>query len=259
MESETKKAVRIVAYQNMASYRVPSSLSIKESYPLPPYSSVIGMVHAACGFSSYVPMQVSIQGTCHSHVSELYTRYEFKPNTKYEEGRHQVCLQDGDKKLGMNRGVAPIELLVDVYLVLHIIPEDEAMVPVIAEGMLHPKNYLSLGRHEDLIRIDAVDICELTKTELEESLVVPYDAYIPVEERERLGFASYATIYKLHKNYTIDPNLQIRLWNSVRAQFVKGGAASEIDDENVVWLDHTPLKNYVGELPIKLPIPVFGA
>ena len=88
---------------------------------------------------------------------------------------------------------------------------------------------------------------------------MPYDAYIPVEERERLGFASYATIYKLHKNYTIDPNLQIRLWNSVRAQFVKGGAASEIDDENVVWLDHTPLKNYVGELPIKLPMPVFGA
>lgn len=50
MESETKKAVRIIAYQNMASYRVPSSLAIKESYPLPPYSSVIGMVHAACGF-----------------------------------------------------------------------------------------------------------------------------------------------------------------------------------------------------------------
>lgn len=259
MESETKKAVRIIAYQNMASYRVPSSLAIKESYPLPPYSSVIGMVHAACGFESYVPMQVSIQGTCQSHVSELYTRYEFKPNTKYEAGRHQICLKNGEKKLGMNRGVAPIELLVDVYLILHIIPDDEAMVPVIAEGMLHPKNYLSLGRHEDLICIDAVDICELKKTELEDSLVVPYDAYIPVDERERLGFASYATVYKLHKNYTIDPNLQIRLWDSVRAQLVKGGAESEIEEEEIVWLDNTPPKNYVGELKIGLPMPVFGA
>lgn len=259
MESETKNAVRIIAYQNMASYRVPSSWAIKESYPLPPYSSVIGMVHAACGFQNYVPMQVSIQGTCQSHVSELYTRYEFKPDTKYEEGRHQLCLQNGDKKLGMNRGVAPIELLVDVYLILHIIPEDESMVSVIAEGMLHPKNYLSLGRHEDLIRIDAVDICELKKTELEDSLVMPYDAYIPVDERERLGFASYATVYKLHKNYTIDSNLQIRLWDSVRAQYVKGGAASEIEEEEIVWLDNTPTKNYVGELNIEFPMPVFGA
>ena len=261
MESETKKAVRIMAYQNMASYRVPSSLAIKESYPLPPYSSVIGMVHAACGFDTYVPMQVSIQGKCKSHVSELYTRYEFGQYTKYEEGRHQIQLKNGDDTLGMNRGVASIELLVDVYLILHIIPEDEAMIPVIAEGMLHPKNYLSLGRHEDLIRIDAVDVCELAWTELEDSMVVPWDAYIPVDERKRLGFASYATIYKLHKNYTIDPNLQIRLWNSVRAQFVKGGAASEIEEESMVWVDLTPIPEYISQKEYNLtsPMPVFGA
>lgn len=261
MESETKKAVRIMAYQNMASYRVPSSLAIKESYPLPPYSSVIGMVHAACGFQSYVPMQVSIQGKCKSHVSELYTRYEFGQYTKYEAGRHQIQLKNGDDTLGMNRGVASIELLVDVYLILHIIPEDEAMIPVIAEGMLHPKNYLSLGRHEDLIRIDAVDICELAWTELEDSMVVPWDAYIPVEERNRLGFASPATIYKLHKNYTIDPNLQIRLWNSVRAQFVKGGAASEIEEESMVWVDLTPMPEHINQKEYNLtsPMPVFGA
>ena len=77
------------------------------------------------------------------------------------------------------------------------------MIPVIAEGMLHPKNYLSLGRHEDLIRIDAVDVCELAWTELEDSMVVPWDAYIPVEERNRLGFASPATIYKLFKTYLV--------------------------------------------------------
>ncbi len=80
------RAIRIKAYQNMANYRLPSSAVIKESYPLPPYSTVIGMVHAACGFTEYVPMQVSIQGRCVSHLSDLYTKYEFGKSTKYEAG-----------------------------------------------------------------------------------------------------------------------------------------------------------------------------
>ena len=77
------RAVRILIEQPTASYRIRQSLEIKESYPLPPYSTVIGMIHAACGFQEYVPMQVSIQGDVVSHVQELYTRYEFGNGTKY--------------------------------------------------------------------------------------------------------------------------------------------------------------------------------
>ncbi len=34
----------------MVNYRVPTSFQLKESYPLPPYSTVIGMVHSLCNF-----------------------------------------------------------------------------------------------------------------------------------------------------------------------------------------------------------------
>lgn len=71
------KGIRIEAYQNLVNYKKPTSFQLKESYPLPPYSTVIGMVHAACGFTSYVPMQVSIQGKYHAKVNDLWTRYEF--------------------------------------------------------------------------------------------------------------------------------------------------------------------------------------
>ena len=57
------KAIRLHCFQNLANYKKPSSFIIKETYPLPPYSTVIGMIHAACGFKRYHRMKLSIQGT----------------------------------------------------------------------------------------------------------------------------------------------------------------------------------------------------
>ena len=37
------KAIKLHITQQMPNYRKPASFMIKESYPLPPYSSVIGM------------------------------------------------------------------------------------------------------------------------------------------------------------------------------------------------------------------------
>ena len=66
-----EKVIRLQCFQNLANYRKPSSFIIKETYPLPPYSTVLGMIHAACGFQEYHPMQLSIQGTNKGKISEL--------------------------------------------------------------------------------------------------------------------------------------------------------------------------------------------
>ena len=44
-----EKAIRLQCFQNLVNYRKPSSFIIKETFPLPPYSTVLGMIHAACG------------------------------------------------------------------------------------------------------------------------------------------------------------------------------------------------------------------
>ena len=151
------KAIRVIARQTLASYRKPSSMQIKETYPLPPYSTVIGMVHAACGFEEYVDMDVSIQGTYCSKVNELYTRYEFKPGF-YETGRHsmKVTSSETGKSTGLTQGPANIELLFNVELVIHILPKDEEFIKIIENGLKNPKEYLSLGRREDLLTIDKI-------------------------------------------------------------------------------------------------------
>lgn len=207
------KAVKIIARQTLASYRKPSSMQLKETYPLPPYSTVIGMVHAACGFKQYVDMDVSIQGTYYSKVNELYTRYEFKPGF-YEKGRHSekvTCSKTG-KSTGLTQGPANVELLFDVKLIIHILPKDEEYLKIIFEGMNKPKEYLSLGRREDLLIIESVEYVDIEKKELEEEVRLEYDAYVPRGMLEREDRISMATVYKLNKKYTVNPKTQIRKW-----------------------------------------------
>ena len=51
------RAIRLDCFQNLVNYRKPSSFIIKETYPLPPYSTVSGMIHAACGFKELELME----------------------------------------------------------------------------------------------------------------------------------------------------------------------------------------------------------
>jgi CRISPR-associated protein Cas5t len=95
------KAIRIELYQNLVNYKKPTSFQLKETYPLPPYSTVNGMIHYTCGFEEYNDMKISIQGTYNSKVNDLYTRYEFA-GAGYEKQRHNIMLKgkEVNKKTG---------------------------------------------------------------------------------------------------------------------------------------------------------------
>lgn len=206
------KAIKLIARQTLASYRKPSSMQIKESYPLPPYSTVIGMVHAACGFQEYVDMQVSIQGSYYSKVNELYTRYEFKPGF-YEKGRHSIEITSNDSKsTGLTVGPSNIELLTNVELTIHIVPEKEEKIEEILNGLKNPKEYLSLGRREDLLIIEEVEIVNVEEKVLEKDYKLKQDAYVPLKSIDEEDTNDISTIYKLNKKYTINPKTNIRFW-----------------------------------------------
>ena len=171
------KAIRFVIEQELVNYKVPTSFQLKESYPLPPYSTVIGMIHSMCGFLEYQPMKISVQGKYHSKVNDLYTRYEFKPGMRYEAKRHQ--LEVGG--FGIGKGVATAELLSEVEVMIHVIPEDETLITKIIEGICQPLEYPSLGRREDLAIIKDVVCVEVDKRMIERDseLSNGYSAFIP--------------------------------------------------------------------------------
>lgn len=207
---ETRKAVRLKLHQDMVNYKKPTSFQLKETYPLPPYSTVIGMVHSLCDYKEYKEMEVSVQGKYYSKVNDLYTRYEFKNGMKFDPARHQVKAGD----YGISRGVSTIELLVDVELLIHIIPRDQTLIEEIENAFKHPREYPSLGRREDLVIIEEVKVVDSKRIEnLKSSIRVreDYSAYIPLKLIDDIvlkarvqGIDVSGTRYKINKNYELE-------------------------------------------------------
>lgn len=269
------KAIRLKGYQNMVNYRKPSSIAIQDSYKLPPYSTVIGMIHNACGFTEYHPMKISISGNSATSITDMYTRYflgmaleaEYK-NGQYYYKRHQLFThrieQDGlggttaylekhnigsEDKDGITRSLGYYELLVDMELVIHIIPEKAEDFDIILTKLRNPIKFPSLGRHEDLLRIDEVQEVELKVYEDDgegEGLRINYDALIPLETYNNLNTNLKGTIITYNKVFqTRDKNnnpLKIRhITERVKAKLVKangqpifGNALYDIVENKIV-------------------------
>ena len=220
-----ERAIRLQCFQNLVNYRKPTSFSIKETFPLPPYSTVLGMIHAACNFKEFHPMKLSIQGTNKGTISELYTRYSFSPGTKYEEGRHQICIEDGEK-YGIFRGIAHVELVCENQMVIHIIPKEEDFDKVY-HSLKYPNEYLSLGRYEDLLDVECVDIVNVYK---DKQVTTTRNMYIPVDAQtsdgEALIYNENVTIYNLTKEYEITKQ-GLRRWKRengrVKVYYISSG------------------------------------
>ena len=233
--NEKRRAVALKCFQAMASYRMPGSYVTRESYPMPPYSAVIGMVHKACGLSEYTPMQISVQGRSAGSISEPFTSYSFNRSVPFEAERHNVALDDDGKKIGIGRGLGHVELVCDAALLIHILPEDDALVETIAQGLTCPDQYLALGRHEDILRIDSVEIVTVNSVPAEEPITLFYDAYIPEEKASALGCAS-STRYLLNKRYELAGGF--RKWTQrVRVCLASEGTVIEADEEESVMRD----------------------
>jgi len=88
------KSLRIVLTQNKAHYKKEEVDQNKLTYPLPPFSTVIGALHNACCFKDYKPMNLSIQGKYKSLSKQAYTDHCFLDNTHDDRGI-LVKLSDG--------------------------------------------------------------------------------------------------------------------------------------------------------------------
>lgn len=234
------KSIRLKLKQNLVNYKLPTSFQLKETYPLPPYSTVIGMVHNTCNYIEYKPMKISVQGKYHSKVNDLATRYEFKNGMTFDATRHQIKVGE----YGISRGVSNVELLSDVELVIHIVPEDENLVEEIFNAFKTPYEYISLGRREDLVVVDEVKIVEISEERIkDENLRIDrdYRVYVPVEIIDKkkvfvegsVDTIQYkGTMYNLTKDYvsvnygsTKSPKF-FRKWNKVKVHYVSNIVAS---------------------------------
>lgn len=80
------KALRLVIHQSSANYKREETVDNKMTYPLPPFSTVIGALHNACGYREYKKMDISIQGRFGAMHREPYTDYCFLNSTQDDRG-----------------------------------------------------------------------------------------------------------------------------------------------------------------------------
>lgn len=246
------KVIRLGGYQNMVNYRKPSSIALQDSYKLPPYSTVIGMIHNVCGFNEYHSMKVSISGRYATSITDIYTRYFFGIALERDKGRylrhqlyterlegkglggHTSYLEANDigpsDKDGITRSLGYYELIVDVELVIHIIPEKEEDFDIIYRGLKCPRCYPSLGRHEDLLRIDDIRVVELKEAhqddDIDEGLRIDYDVLVPIKDYDKNKMKHEGTVITYNKVFcTKDKEgepLKIRkITERVKAKLIK--------------------------------------
>lgn len=217
------RALRLDLFQETASYTKPFAFKVGETYPLPPYSTVIGMLHKALKAKSYHDMKISVQG-----------RYE----DKFVDFR-RTYLYKGKK---ITAPPLNVHLLFNVQLTIHV-QADEALLSTLQEQLLQNSEYLSLGRQEDLIRIDEVTLVDLSYREDEEDVwEVKNDIYIPVDQ---LYEEVSGVRYRLNSKYQIINHT--RVWDVVDVVYVCEGSYLEEDeylvdsDGNLVYF-HVPLE-----------------
>lgn len=219
------RVIRIIAKQTMVNYRTSTSFLLRETYPLPPYSTVVGMVHNVCGFKEWRPMDVSVQGRSQGVTSDLFTHYSFANNEcKKDKGDkprsgYRLTFNAGGKLIGVFQDVSYTELLCDVRLILHIKPERDEDFDLIYSGLTNPRVYPSLGRHEDLLDIEEVKVVNV---EVCKEVKLIHSMYIPVGSLKDYNERLPGTIFWLHKKFDYDSK-NLRYWkDNIETRYVGG-------------------------------------
>ncbi|MGX1900961.1 type I-B CRISPR-associated protein Cas5b [Thermolongibacillus altinsuensis] len=231
------RALRLKLFQETACYKKPFASKVAETYPLPPYSTVKGMLHALMNANEFIPMRLSIQGQYEAKLLDYQRHYFFK---KKEMTSFPLVL-DGIRNLNFSYDKNEIttmpmytHLLYHVELLIHIDAEQdvlEKMVQAIERGNCH----YSLGRWEDLVRIDEYKFVHVS--ELDEEKELHYNAYIP---KQLLDEETRNIPYQLNWKYEVVNG--IRQWETVHVGYVlKGTTAPEgtlVDEDGKLVFYH---------------------
>lgn len=201
------RALKIKIYQETVCYKKPYAFKVTETYPLPPYSTVIGMLHRILGASAgeYHEMDISVQG----NYEGIFTAYN---TTRFYKG-------DNITSMPLN-----VHMLYGVNLIIHVVSDDETLKNIY-NGFKEYNSAFTLGRNEDLARVDEIKFVNLDNIEIDEDdedeISLKNCFYIP----EKYNTILNGINYKINKVYKVKNNL--RQWEKVKVTYVEAGESLE--------------------------------
>ena len=203
------KILKLKLFQETACYKKPFAFKVAETYPLPPYSTVIGMLHKILGADSgeYYPMNISVQGEYES----IFSNYQ---NLRMFKGKDEVT--------AMPRNV---HQLLNVHSLIHVKAEDD-VIDKIYNNIINGVETFTLGRNEDLVRVEEIKyVNEITKTDGD---INKYNAYGPMYYDD--GFLEGIN-YRLNTTYKIVNDL--RKWNKVDVKYIEKHTSNKLDEVEI--------------------------
>lgn len=221
------KVLRLLLYQETVCYTKPFASKVTETYPLPPYSTVKGMLHEVMEAKQLIPFSLSIQGKSDSRIVDYRKTHMIK--------KHEFAMPIIMDGLGsavphysdnvMTSMPLYTHMLYDVELVVHIKAEDQILQKIYT-SFKETEKHLSLGRHEDLLRLDEVSFVKLND---EMNIRTKMPMYAPrhyfVEHGGELDISGVP--YRLNWTYTIKNG--VREWQKIPVIYIP--EKTPLDDE----------------------------
>ncbi|MEM5810208.1 MAG: type I-B CRISPR-associated protein Cas5b [Candidatus Aenigmatarchaeota archaeon] len=164
------KILRINIYQPHAHYRIPYSMNRRLTYPIPPYSTVIGFLCNISGindqrkslYETIKNLKISIAGKFDTKVTE-YVWFRNLAKTKHIKYYFSPDIRSKNGQIGHIGGQSPvkIDVLENMELFIYLYHEREDEIVKIKQKLENPDDRLQpihLGRAEDWIVIKDIKI-----------------------------------------------------------------------------------------------------
>lgn len=168
------KALRIKIFQPTAHYRMPFTYQRRHTYPIPPYSTVVGFLCNLLGidyqgnelFEKLENCKISVSGKFDVKLTE-YTWFRNLNVKAHEKYFGNVAIREKNGEIGHIGGQSPmrIDVLENVRLNIHIVSEDQPFLKELKQNLTNPLNRLEtvhLGRAEDWIVFKEIELTELS-------------------------------------------------------------------------------------------------
>ncbi len=206
--------LRLRIYQPQAHYRVPFTYQRRHTYPIPPYSTVIGFLCNVLGYdgmpsehNKLKKLKISIAGRFESKTTEyIWFRNLAKSNHVKRFGAIENRSIGGHVEHIGGQSPIFIDVLNDVHLVIHLAHEDYLFLEHIRsslENPVHRLEVLHLGRAEDwivieeppeILNLSSLEVCRIDAN-FRYFFWIPECLYKPEGIDEVSDFKHYEGIY----------------------------------------------------------------
>ncbi len=225
------QVLRLEMFQETACYKKPLAFKVAETYPIPPYSTVKGMLHALVNANEFIPMSLSIQGTFDTIIVDYQTHYLFKKVDVSEFPLTMDGLEGKHSFSHMTKMPLYSHMLYRVKLLIHVRAEEQVIDKII-KAIEAGDTPISLGRWEDLVRIDSYQKVAIEELKDEEELRNP--AFVPAWQiPEGKSFIPY----RLNWKYEIKNG--VRNWQKVPVGYLAAG--EDMQGENIFIDEYSDL------------------